>query len=593
MSARAEVVARLAEARTADAVETLRALWAARPTLANAAFVLDVLDGAAADRVPVLARVRVAIERNWTVEPLVPLLRAQARWLGLALDVRVGGFDQCHQALRDRDGPLAAFAPDLVLVALRDHPHAADVGDGVRAFRAVSGAPLLVTDEAPPADEDEARRARRLAHNRALRDALAGLPSVHVLPHEGCCGEPEWRGAHDARADAHHGLPWRAALHPAIAAHWLRWIAPLAGRLAKLVVTDLDDTLWPGVIDEGAPPAFDGPAGADHLRYQRVLLALRERGVLLAVASRNEREHALGVLDGHPALLLRSGHFAALSIDGSDKAAAIVAMADALGVGLDAVAFVDDSPIECERVRRALPAVHVIDPDGGPGARADRLRDCPLVQRPVLTDDDLARADRVREARARDAHLDAHRDAHRDAHEALLASLALRVETLPARLEPARVAQLTVRTNQFNLTGLRLDEAALATLLARDGVHLAFRVADRFGDYGLVGACLGVRAGDALRIEVLVLSCRALGRGVETRMLEAVADAARAAGCRRVVGRYRPSARNGGVADLFARHGYVRLGSADAAVGADGAGGVDAATSRADALWTLALQPPA
>jgi FkbH-like protein len=534
---------------------------------------------------------RLAVLRSFTVEPVLPLLRAAAALRGLDLEVWTGGFNTYAQELLGAAGELEAFEPDVVLLAVQTRdlvpelwdrfaglPAAAVTGvvDGavaslrgwIESLRARSHAHVVVSTFEVPDPPDagvldaqtaggQAEAVRRL--NRGLTALAAEVPGVHVFDYEGLVARHGRRHWHDERRWLTARMPLAASsLHP-LAEGYLRVLLPLAGRVAKALVVDLDNTLWGGVVGEDGPDGLRvGPEypGAAHLALQRVIRGLRARGVLLAVASKNNADDALAVLDGHPSMLLRSADFAALRINWNDKARSLREIAAELDIGIDAVAFLDDSPAERELVRLALPEVTVIELPADPMGYARALADCPVFERLSLTDEDRERGRMYAEQRRR-TELREGATSLEDFLRSLRTEMAMGLAeagSLP------RVAQLTEKTNQFNLTTRRYSEQEVRALAADPCARVYdVRVRDRFGDSGLVGVAITREAGDAWEIDTLLLSCRVIGRAIETAMLARLAADARAAGAAGLRGWFLPTRKNAPARDFYPSHGFGPL----------------------------------
>ncbi|MBF6175774.1 HAD-IIIC family phosphatase [Nocardia blacklockiae] len=287
--------------------------------------------------------------------------------------------------------------------------------------------------------------------------------------------------------------------------------------LVKCLVWDLDDTLWPGAIGErsGAAPS---PAAL------RTLELLDGRGILHAVASRGDTDRAVAHLRAHGVDEL----FSAVEVGWGPKSAAVRRIADELGLALDAVAFVDDDPVERAEVAAALPQVRCY-----PADRVGVLPDLPELTPAVVTEEARHRRRRYREDRLRRA--DEREFAGTSAE--FLASLGLVMTVRRAGVDDlARAHELTVRTHQLNTTGVTFDIAELRALTSSDRHEvLVADLRDRFGGYGTIGlAVTELRGGDAV-LRLLLMSCRVLSRGVGTVLIGHVVDRARAAGRRPMV----------------------------------------------------------
>ncbi|MEO5367149.1 MAG: HAD-IIIC family phosphatase [Magnetococcus sp. WYHC-3] len=319
----------------------------------------------------------------------------------------------------------------------------------------------------------------------------------------------------------------------------------LCGRHAKLVVVDLDQTLWGGIVGEVGPLGVTlgghDPVGEAYVAFQRRLKALARRGVLLAIASKNDATTALACIDTHPEMVLRRDDFVAWRIDWNDKAANIDDLTRELNLGLEAVVFIDDNPHERQRVAEALPRVRVPDWPTNPLLYASALDALTWFEHTAITAEDVRRGEMYqqearREALARES----------TSLDDWLRSLDMVVDIAPVTdHNRTRVVQLLNKTNQMNLRTRRMTESALLDWLARPGCRMwTFRVRDRIGDLGLCGV-LGLEWGDgAVHATDFVLSCRAFKRGVETLMLWRAAQEARLVQGSRLVLDYLPTERN-------------------------------------------------
>jgi FkbH-like protein len=341
-----------------------------------------------------------------------------------------------------------------------------------------------------------------------------------------------------------------------LAREWLRLIHPLSGKVAKVLALDLDNTLWGGVIGEdgldGIKLGHEYP-GAAYLELQRVILDLRDRGVLLAICSKNNPRDALEVFERHPHMLLKQEHFAALKINWEDKASNLRAIARDLNLGSDSIAFFDDNPAEREFVRAHAPEVMVLDFPSEPTKLAETLRSAAVFERLTLSSEDRERSRYYAQDRQR-AELEASSSSLEDFYR----SLELVVELSPvADGTLARTAQLTQKTNQFNLTTRRYGEPEIAALRNDPGVDvLTVRTSDRFGDNGLVGVAIVKRSEDAAELDTLLLSCRVIGRTIETALLAHVIESERARGATRLLGKFVATKKNGPARDFFPKHGF-------------------------------------
>jgi FkbH-like protein len=317
------------------------------------------------------------------------------------------------------------------------------------------------------------------------------------------------------------------------------------GRSKKVVIVDLDNTLWGGVVgDDGVERLRLGghdAAGEAFVDFQRGLLRLTNRGVLLAIVSKNEEDVALDAIRTHPEMVLRLKDFAAWRINWGDKAANIADLMKELNLGLDFAVFLDDSPFERARVKEALPQVLVPELPADPMLYPTFLGSLRCFDNSFISEEDRARAAMYAAERERSAA-----KANVGSLDDWLSMLDLRVT--PELLNDGnleRATQLLNKTNQMNLSTRRLTATELLAWSRADGrTFWTYRVSDRFGDYGLCGLSSLVLEGERGRLLDFVLSCRVMGRGVEDAMLQTVAKHAGEAGCSEVFGELIPTAKN-------------------------------------------------
>lgn len=591
-------------------------LWRQRPGPALAGFVTGRLRKVPAE--PTRSQATVAIVRSFTVEPAVPVLKAAAAVNGIDLTVHVGDFNTYGQDLLDPSRPLhAEWDADVVIVAVQLRDVGAELCDGfastspedidkactqivdqftamVEGFRRLSNATLVIHGFEQPtaaalgvADRTAERSQRRSI--QSLNDRLAELADahrgVHILDYDALIardGRARW---HDAQKWHLMKAPVRADRLADLADEWLRFIQPAIGKVAKVLAVDLDNTLWGGVLGEdGIDGIRVGPdsSGAGYAYLQRSILALRARGILLAVCSKNNHADVIEALERHPEMLVRPESFSAIRANWDSKVDNLRAIAAELNIGIDSVAFLDDSPYECNLVREVLSEVTVIELDREPTDEWNPIERNPLFERLTLLDEDRNRATYYDEQRSRQDALDA---AH--SVEEYLQSLGTKVSVdLATPPEIERVAQLTQKTNQFNLTTRRYSESDITAFVDDPAYRVwATHAADRFGDHGLIGVVIARADAQTWSIDTMLLSCRVIGRGVERAMLAVVADEVRANGALALEGEFIPTAKNAPAGRFYEESGFEQLEAASQAEP------VDATTWRLP-LGESSIEPP-
>lgn len=383
-----------------------------------------------------------------------------------------------------------------------------------------------------------------LAMNLRLAERLAECDGCFLLASEAWL-RAAGRHATDPKAWFVTKVPFANAVFQSAVPAIKAAVAGLNGGARKLVIVDLDDTLWGGIVGDvgwqGVTLGGHDPTGEAFVAFQHALLALTRRGVQLAIVSKNEEAVALEAIDRHPEMVLRREHFAGWRINWDDKARNVAELVRELSLGFDAVVFVDDNPVERARVAEMFPDVLVPDWSRDPARSAATLSALACFDQPTVSDEDRSRTAMYTAERARKAS--------RDAEASLddwLASLDLRVTAKPLDdVDLPRTAQLLNKTNQMNLTTRRLTAAEFAAWANAEGNTVwTVRVADRFGDAGLTGILGLAQAGGTAKVIDFVLSCRVMGRRVEEALVALAHRWAHARGLDTIEARFCPTERN-------------------------------------------------
>jgi FkbH-like protein len=334
-------------------------------------------------------------------------------------------------------------------------------------------------------------------------------------------------------------------------------IRAIYGKSRKVLVLDLDNTLWGGVIgDDGADKIQIGretPQAEAYTAFQEYCLSLRERGILLAVCSKNNEDVAKSGF-AHPDSILKLEHFSAFKANWEPKHLNILAIAEELSLGVDSFVFVDDNPAEREIVRSQIPSIAVPEVGNEVTHYAEIVQAGRYFEPASLSKEDLERAalyaqrSQVVAQQAKFANYGEYLD-----------SLEMTAEIdifKPVYLE--RISQLTNKTNQFNLTTRRYTLAEMESAAADPAcIPLYGKLSDKFGDNGLISIVLGRRVGDALHMDLWLMSCRVLKRDMENAMLDAVVERAKSRGIRTVVGYFIPTAKNAMVRNFYSGLGFT------------------------------------
>jgi FkbH-like protein len=568
-----------------DRPEGILAWLDEKPTLSRfvgAARRLDQLHDSQPER---FASRTVLVVRNFTIEPIEPLLKVAAYRAGIHLVLGYSGYDPTgDEAL----GGLVAGDPDAVVLALRleelapaltreflaiDRAGASQLAEDAvdrlvsmaQAIRARTKAAIVTHNFVIPlapagglADSQDSRGQVNLVRrmNLDLAERIHEVEGAHVFDVDHLFAQIGLRQCYDERGDRVSDAPLSQTALRAVADAYVRHLQALNGPRAKCLVVDCDNTLWGGVVGEdGIAGIVLGETGAGRRfkDFQQSLRDLRRRGAILAICSKNEEADVLDVLRNHPDCVLGEDDFAARRINWESKPDNILSIAGELGLGLEHIVFIDDNPAECEWVKTSLPDVQVIQWPADPAGYRGVLDKLTVFDSLVVTLEDRTRTEMYQAEAKRRAALTGTASV-----EDYLRSLKMVATVGLARPEHLpRLAQLTQRTNQFNLTTRRYDVPALEQVLRDADARVVWlELRDRFGASGMVGGAIVRLDGDSGFIDTFLLSCRILGRRVEAVLANRLARLARDMGASVLVGEYIPSARNAQVADLYGRLGF-------------------------------------
>ncbi|MDQ6719088.1 MAG: HAD-IIIC family phosphatase, partial [Gemmatimonadota bacterium] len=341
---------------------------------------------------------------------------------------------------------------------------------------------------------------------------------------------------------------------PALLARLADAIAGYVVQRVKLVISDLDDTLWGGRVGddgyEGIELDPSGP-GRHFLRMQSFLAGLQEQGVVLALASKNNRAPVEEVFEKRPEMMVGLKDFAATEIHWEPKSVSVGRILERLNLTRTGIVFLDDNPVEREEVRRQFPELIVPDLPEDPAQRVPMLVASGIFDRRVVTDESRSRSTMYAQNSERESAMASSANI-----DDFLRDLEMVMEVMPVDDARERVLELIQKTNQFNLTTRRYSWEDVSAITRR-GFGVCYRLKDKFGDNGIISVVLVDAEGDEGRIDLWLMSCRVLGRKVEEAILADVACRARERGIRRLVGEFIPSPKNALVKDLYPKLGFT------------------------------------
>jgi len=536
-----------------------------------------------------LPRYRVALVASHTSEPIANALRVALLREGFLGEIYEAPFRSYRQTILDPASALYEFRPDLVLLAISataDDPVRGPLApaelDARSEYEVASwqalwsvlgsrlGKPVLQHVAESPDQEllgIAERRARWVESSvagalnaRLIDTAPAFVQWVDVDRLAARVGRQNWR---DPRLEHHASFAFSPRFLPEYTQLLSAALRGVLGTAKKALVVDLDNTLWGGVIgDDGLEGIRLGPEGAEGAAYAsftRYIESLSQRGVILGICSKNELATATQVFERHPHMRLALTDFASVRCNWQDKASNLREIARELNIDLSAIVFVDDNPAEVELVRQALPEVHCVLLDGDPALFVRKLDYEHLFDAQELSTADLQRAASY-QARVQSAAL----QAEAPDLESYLLSLEMKgIVKLADESDLPRLAQLEMKTNQFNLSTRRLSLDQLRAMsVSGDTIVLAVSLADRFADHGLVSYLAASCSGSQMVITDWLMSCRVFARTLEQFVFNHLVTHAVTRGLSSIEARFTPTAKTLSMGGLFRQLGFACLGPA-------------------------------
>ncbi len=534
---------------------------------------------------PTRGELRLAIIGGPTLRPLADLIEHfTATQLDVKLDFFAGEFDSYTSEIMDPEGELYEFKPEVIFILPSESrcQYTGSLADPIDAQKAQadkvaedllelckiahdrSGAQIVVCNyPLPPYFDPGPLRSSSLASDYAFRKVVnmqLGLkrPSyTHICDVEFLANRLGTLRAVDQRTWFESKQPYSAEMMVQVA----REVAQIAGSLKKaskkVIVLDLDNTLWGGVVGddglEGIEIGTTSPRGEAFRHFQSYLRSLSQRGILLTVCSKNDHDKAIEPFETHPEMVLRLADVVNFKANWEPKSENIRLIAQELNLGLDSFVFLDDNPAEIEIVRQFLPEVTCICVGTDPSTFAAQLQDARLFETSAITGEDLERVTQYKQEAQRNELAGKATDM-----DSYLQSLEM-VATIQEfkSVDVPRISQLINKSNQFNLTTRRRTESEVCDVIANPGeVGFTVRLADKFGDHGLIAIVVGQSGGRRIRHRHLATSCRVLKRGVEQETLNEIIRQAAKHGCKTVKGIYIPTKKNGMVSTLYPTLGF-------------------------------------
>lgn len=537
-------------------------------------------------------KLRICFIGGSTLNPLSELIEHLLAIADHEVELMLGDYNNYRAEILDKDSKLYQFQPDLVII-LPDESACKYTGKLTDSEEVIkeeinhfgseilqlcsilnenAGVEIILCNYILPAYFDIGQfRTKSLASDWNFRKSVninigTNAPNfVHVCDLEFLAYRLGGLASRDEKAWFESKQLCSPPLQVALANEIVHLINTLKKAPKKVLVLDLDNTLWGGVIGddglEGIELGNTSPRGEAFKAFQSYILSLTERGLLLAVCSKNDYDKAIEPFRLHPEIILREEHFVSFKANWEPKAQNLVEIANELKLQLDSFIFVDDNPAEINIVKQFTPDVTTILLGPDPADYIKQLQESRLFERSSITSEDLRRTHQYKEEFERKSLLTSCVDM-----DSYLQSLKMTGIFSEFNLyDLTRIAQLINKSNQFNLTTKRRTESELVLLMSNDNyVCFTMRLADRFGDHGLISVVIGHITKDAvLEIDTWLMSCRVLKRQVEEEVLNEIVRLARLRNCTQIKGLYSPTVKNNMVADLYPKLGFQSVAKSE------------------------------
>jgi len=541
--------------------------------------------------VPNEKRIKVALLSSFTIDPLAVYIDIKSRLAGLYPEIYIGPFNQYQQEILDEGSKLYAFKPDVVVLAVQaesllgedfysgfmkfseKEQHRAEIIDQLKKllslltsrtkalvlmnnFMVPSFTPLGILDN----KMDMGLKSFFYGLNQRLTDLYRESNQVYVVDLEGVASKHGKSRCLNYQMYYMGSFGLSESFLPVVAEEYMGYIKALKNLTRKCIVLDLDNILWGGIIGEdgfdGIKLGKDSPGNA-YVDFQRLLLSYYNRGIILAINSKNNYEDAIKVIREHPYMVLREKHFATMRINWQDKVQNMIELAKEINIGLDSMAFVDDNPREREQIKQALPQILVVDMPSSPFLYRQALEDLNDFNVLALTEEDKMRGEMYYARKMREELRESMTSV-----EDFLKSLEMKIVIKYADdFNLPRIARMVNKTNQFNLTTRRYTDVEIKKMREKreEFSIYSLQVIDKFGDEGIVGVAIVRKEPQTWILDSFLMSCRVIGRKVETAFLAKIVADAKKEGISTIIGEYIPTQKNAPVKDFYPDHGFEKF----------------------------------
>lgn len=546
------------------------------------------------DNIQFNKKIRVAVLSSFTINGVEETLRVKCAEKKIECITYIGGYNQYHQNILDDKSKLYEFLPDITFLLVDSRtilgdlfysPYSLSISERkdfvdkkskellelVDSFTKKTNSKLVVANLTIPTYSPygifETKTKYGLHHmvydiNNKLSEGITNNDSVYLYDFNGFVSRFGENNVFDFKQFLFGDIKIALDYISYFANDLIGYIIALLGLTSRCIVLDLDNTLWGGVVGEDG---FDGiklgkgPPGNAYVEFQRILLSLQKRGVLLAINSKNNPEDALKVINEHPDMILRKEHFACLKINWNDKVSNMKEIAEELNFGLDYMVFFDDDPVNREFMCNNLPQVLTVELPKDPAQYVKTLQNMKEFNTLNITDEDMKRGVMYLQQQKRKEFENSAPDL-----EGFLRNLNTKVSILPAdKFTIPRISQLTLKTNQFNLTTKRYQEEEIQRFSKDNQILVGCaQVEDKFGDNGITSVFI-IKNDKPQEwvLDTFLLSCRVMGREVEKGILDYIIKKAKENKIKKIKAEYIPTQKNKPIENFLPNCGFKKEGN--------------------------------
>ena len=532
--------------------------------------------------------VKISILSSFTIKGLKEVLSVKCFELGLIPDIYIGDYSQYTQEILDKNSEFNKFNSDLVILFIdtrallgeyyfnpyglneqsrRDllNEKEDDIYFLVKSIRESMDSKIVLHNfEVPlysPLGILEGKQNFGFIEsietlNINIREEYKKDNQVFVFDYNGFCSKLGVDNIIDYKMYYMGDIKLDFKVVPFLCNEYISYVKPICSINKKCVVLDLDNTLWGGVVGEDGVEGIKvgpTPEGRSFLEFQKYLLSLFNRGIILAINSKNNLDDAMKAINEHPDMILREKHFASIKINWNDKATNIREIADEINIGLDSLVFVDDDKLNREVVSLEHPEVAVVKLPEDTSLYLKTISELNDFNTLSITTEDKMKGKMYSEQRKRNEHKGKHTDIND-----YLRKMEMEVSINEAdSFSIPRISQLSLKTNQFNLTTKRYSEQDIEKIVKEGGEVYAIKVKDKFGDNGIAGVLILKELDGKMIVDTFLLSCRVIGRRIEESVIAFAISVSKKRKLSKLVGEFISTKKNTPAKDFYKKFGFI------------------------------------